>query len=152
MGSKDRTVAGTVDRPHAVRVVARLARLFERELAGAKLSLPQYRLLAFLSDGDWAASALADWLAVSRPSITSLVDGLVERGLVERAACETDRRRVLHRLTAAGEAAVTAATTTLGDALAGVIGELDPDEQRRAEDGLAVLGLGLQRHHGKGER
>ena len=64
------------------------------------MSLPQFRLLAFLSEGEWAASAVADWLAVSRPSVTALVDGLVERGWVERRESPDDRRRVLHHITA----------------------------------------------------
>lgn len=90
------------------RVLARLARHVEHALAAEELSIPQYRLLAYLSHGDEAASKLADKLAVSRPSITALVDGLVKRGLVERRTCEGDRRRVDHVITKAGRTALAA--------------------------------------------
>ena len=66
------------------RVAARLARQVEVGLAQVDLSLSQYRTLMLLDEGSAAASALADHLAVSRPSVTAVVDGLVARGLVER--------------------------------------------------------------------
>jgi long-chain acyl-CoA synthetase len=71
-------------------------------LAEVDLSLPQYRILIHLDEGKVAASTLADKLAVSRPSITAVVDGLVTRGLVERQHEPGDRRRVGHDLTADG--------------------------------------------------
>lgn len=84
------------------RAAARLARQVELALVEVDLSLPQYRILILLDEGNVAASALADMLAVSRPSVTAVVDGLVTRGLVERRHYPTDRRRVGHDLTADG--------------------------------------------------
>jgi long-chain acyl-CoA synthetase len=74
----------------------------ELALVEVDLSLPQYRILILLDEGKVAASALADRLAVSRPSVTAVVDGLVTRGLVERHHDPGDRRRVGHDLTAEG--------------------------------------------------
>jgi long-chain acyl-CoA synthetase len=74
----------------------------ELALVEVDLSLPQYRILVFLDEGKVVASALADKLAVSRPSVTAVVDGLVTRGLVERLHDPADRRRVGHDLTAEG--------------------------------------------------
>ena len=84
------------------RVVARLARQVELAAASVEISLAQYRVLILLGDGKEAASALADKLAVSRPSVTGVVDGLVARGLVERDHDVDDRRRVGHALTTEG--------------------------------------------------
>ncbi len=84
------------------RVAARLARQVEVGLGQVDLSLPQYRILMFLDEGATVASKLADHLAVSRPTITAVVDGLVARGLVERRPHDQDRRRVGHALTEAG--------------------------------------------------
>lgn len=84
------------------RVVARLARLLEAMLAEHDLSLPQYRLLFVLSGESSAQAKLAAKLAVSPPSVTAVVDGLVARGLVARVPDELDRRRVLHVLTPKG--------------------------------------------------
>ena len=128
-----------------VRVVAWLARHFEHGLAEVQMTLPQYRLLAFLSEGPGGASAVADRLAVSRPSVTALVDNLVERGWVSREADADDRRRVLHRLTPDGDEALGTAAAALGEVLDGVLGHLDDDESARVIDGLDLLGEALRR-------
>jgi long-chain acyl-CoA synthetase len=91
-------------RPAPGRIAVRLARQVELALAEVDLSLPQYRILIHLDEGKIAASTLADKLAVSRPSVTAVVDGLVTRGLVERHHDPGDRRRVGHDLTTEGRA------------------------------------------------
>lgn len=135
------TSAGAPDDPAtcAARAVARLARLIEIDLGDTDLSLPQYRLLAFLAEGDWAASALADKLRVSRPSVTSLVDGLVARGFVTREHATDDRRRVLHVITTEGLEALAAADGVLAERIDEVVSVLDPDDAARAVDGMAVV-------------
>jgi long-chain acyl-CoA synthetase len=87
---------------HPGRVVARLARQVELAAATVELTLSQYRVLGILGDGREAASVLADKLAVSRPSVTGVIDGLVARGLVRRDPDEIDRRRIDLGLTGAG--------------------------------------------------
>jgi long-chain acyl-CoA synthetase len=121
------------------RILARLSKIVESSLGDEELSLPQYRLLAFLSQGDWAASALADRLDVSRPSVTSLVDGLVKRGLVERRPDPGDRRRIDHVLTPAGRAALEAADARADAAVAEVFADLDAGVARDAHDALCRL-------------
>jgi long-chain acyl-CoA synthetase len=79
---------------HPGRVVARLARQVELAAATVELTLSQYRVLGILGDGREAASVLADKLAVSRPSVTGVIDGLVARGLVRRDPDQADRRRI----------------------------------------------------------
>ena len=96
---------------HPGRVIARLARQLELALATVDLTLPQYRVLILLAEGNEAASALAEKLAVSRPSVTGVVDGLVSRGLVQRITVPDDRRRVDHDLTDAGREILAAAET-----------------------------------------
>ena len=123
-----------------------MARRFETRLGDTTMTLPQFRLLAFLSEGEWAASALAEWLDVSRPSVTALVDGLVERGWVERRESPEDRRRVLHQITRDGRAALAASTGCLATALDDLLQLLDEDERRRAADGLDLVAEALQRH------
>ena len=120
------------------RVAARLARVAERSLADVGLTLPQYRLLSLLSDGSLAATAVADHLAVSRPNVTALVDGLVERHLVERRPDTCDRRRVSHVLTTEGRATLTAADAAVERRFADIAAHLPPDEAGQA---TAALGL-----------
>jgi long-chain acyl-CoA synthetase len=103
-------------------VVARLARQLELALATVDLTLPQYRVLILLAEGNEAASALAEKLAVSRPSVTGVVDGLVARGLVQRITVPDDRRRVDHDLTELGRR---------------TIGSAEAEVQRRLQDILS---------------
>lgn len=88
--------------PHVGHTIARLARNVELAVATVDLTLSQYRVLSILGEGREAASALAEKLAVSRPSVTGVVDGLVARGLVRRDHGGEDRRRVDVDLTDAG--------------------------------------------------
>lgn len=120
------------------RAAARLAKQVDRALAEVSLSLPQYRLLANLSEGPSGASALAERLIVSRPSVTALADGLVERGLVDRRPEPGDRRSVIHVLTEQGHEVVAEADAAIDRRLADLAERLGPSEQRRAFAGLAM--------------
>ena len=113
------------------RVAARLARQVDTGLADLDLSASQYRILMFLADGSEAASVLADKLAVTRPSVTALVDGLVARGLVERRNDPHDRRRVGHTLTDEGRRVLGLADEAVTERLREIAGHL-PDEADRA--------------------
>ncbi len=117
--------------PRPGRTAARLARQVELALAEVDLSLPQYRILIHLDEGKVAASTLADKIAVSRPSVTAVVDGLVTRGLVERHHDPGDRRRVGHDLTAEGRQLLEERRTSpsTGDLLE--IASIDPQGKGR---------------------
>jgi long-chain acyl-CoA synthetase len=120
---------------HPGRIVARLARQVELAAATVDISLAQYRLLILLDGGKEAASALADKLAVSRPSVTGVVDGLVARGLVERDHDMDDRRRVAHALTAEGRRVLEAADAEVERRLAAIAAHR-PDDAGAAFAGL----------------
>ncbi len=118
------------------RTAARLARQVEQAIAGCDMTLPQYRVLALLSEGSAAASALARRLAVSRPSITALVDGLVARDMIQRGSDPADRRRVTHVITDKGRAALADADAAAVARLDEVARFLDPADVALAADGL----------------
>lgn len=132
---------------HPARVVAWLAKRLERGLAAADLSLPQYRVLTWISRGSSAASTLAGDLAVTRPTLTALVDGLVARSLVERVADHADRRRVDHRLTAAGAAALARADAAGDEVLAELFAGLAPRDAARARAAVELWGRALETAH-----
>jgi len=106
-----------------VRTIARLARLIER--ADTDLSLPQYRVLAMVAAGDERATRLARRLDLAKPTITAMVESLVERGLIRREEVEGDRRAVGLRITPAGEAALEAAEAAMIDRISPVLERLD---------------------------
>jgi long-chain acyl-CoA synthetase len=111
------------------RVAAWLSKRVEVALAQVELTLPQYRVMGILAEGTAAASALADRLAVRRPSITALIDGLVARGLVDRRQEDADRRRVSLRLTPEGQRTLARADVAVDEYLVAIAGHLpDKDE------------------------
>src|SRR4051794_9817746 len=95
------------DRVAAVRVLARLHRLLEATDSG--LTLPQYRVLAAVAQGGVRSAHLAERLAVRRPTLTAIADGLVASGFVCRQSEDGDRRVVRLYATDAGREALAAA-------------------------------------------
>jgi long-chain acyl-CoA synthetase len=121
------------------RIAAWLARHVELALDEVGLSPAQYRVLVLLAeaaDGKAVPSVLAERLAVTRPSVTAVVDGLVARGLVVRRPDEVDRRRVEHSLSAAGHAALALADTAVQARLRGLTAHAGPAAGHAAIDGL----------------
>jgi DNA-binding MarR family transcriptional regulator len=104
--------------------VARLARQVEVALATLDLSPAQYRMLVQIARGTDASSSLAQKLAVSAPSVTSVVEALVQRGAVERAHSAADRRRIALALTEPGRALLASAEEALQKKLQGIADEL----------------------------
>lgn len=96
-----------------IRLLARLARVAEQTCQSTGISLPQYRLLVSASEGSQRASELAAAVGVSRPTLTSLVDGLEQAGLVKRVPVATDRRGIQLELTQAGREATYRAERAL---------------------------------------
>ena len=121
------------------RAVVWLARQTEIVLAEQGLTLAQYRVLALLEEQPEVASALADKLTVSRPSVTTVADGLVARGLVEREHDTQDRRRVNHVLTDPGRSLLHAADDVIQSGLTAVLGHLDPAGARGITAGFTSL-------------
>ncbi|HEY2326925.1 MAG TPA: MarR family transcriptional regulator [Gaiellaceae bacterium] len=96
------------------QIVARLARHVEMAAGTADLTLAQYRVLGILSGQSAAASVLAEKLAVSRPSVTGVVDGLVARELVTRTHDPVDRRRISLDLTKQGRTVLAGIDAEIG--------------------------------------
>jgi DNA-binding MarR family transcriptional regulator len=110
------------------RAIARLAKQVEHGLTPLELSLPQYRILGMLAEGAAAASSLADRLAVSPPSVTSVVDGLVARGFVVREPDLSDRRRLNLALTDTGRQVLVDADASVSARLDLIASHLPPPE------------------------
>jgi DNA-binding MarR family transcriptional regulator len=134
----------------AGRTLARLAKQVEWALGPFELTLPQYRLLALLADGAAMSSALAERLAVKPPTVTSVVDGLVARGLVERHPDPNDRRRLPLALSDEGADLVRQANTAVGQRLFDVLGAGDePGDPSQAEESLVTWQCGLDAHRAR---
>jgi DNA-binding MarR family transcriptional regulator len=80
--------------------VMRLARRLRRERNSEDLTLNQLAVLGTLHRcGDRTIGELAEFEKISSPSMTRIVNNLVEAALVERRPHETDGRQVLICLT-----------------------------------------------------
>ncbi len=126
----------------AARALALAARSLERATAARDLTLAQYRVLALVAAGDERSSLLADRLAVAKPTITAVVDGLVERGLVERSTVHGDRRSIRLALTKQGTAALRGVEKEMSETLERILAHAsDRDAVLRAladlDDALA---------------
>jgi DNA-binding MarR family transcriptional regulator len=131
-------VAGTTQ---AVRAVVRMARMLEH--ASPELTLPQYRLLAMVACGGHRASRLAGGLALSKPTVTAVVEGLVERELLARAEVVGDRRAIELSITAAGMTALRATDAAMACRLGQVLDRCDDPVLALA--GLAQLAGAIER-------
>lgn len=132
--------------PLVGRTLARLARQVEMAVGAVDLTLSQYRCLSLLAQGERAAARLAEWMDVRPPSVTSVVDGLVARSLVERRPSPTDRRRTTLHLTAAGEHRLAEADRRVHVYVRQLIDELDEPERAAVTAGAESWRRALDRH------
>ena len=95
---------GTEDISPAVLAIMRLSRALERTETG--LTPPQYRILKLAGAAGERSTRLAQRLAVAKPTLTAIADGLVAAGYAIREAEPGDRRVVRLSLTPAGRAAL----------------------------------------------
>jgi DNA-binding MarR family transcriptional regulator len=127
-----------------------LARLAELALADARMSLTQYRVLRHLRHGRSIQSDLAFQLAVTKQSVTRLVDALVAKGYVTRHADDHDRRRVIHAITSKGERALDDANERIERFLDAVLADLDDDDDVTAVTrGIELFGRAMDTSYGR---
>ena len=141
MGEAARADEGA-DFRSGIRLLARLARVAEQACQRTGISLPQYRLLVSITGRPQRASELAASVGVSRPTLTSLVDGLEEAGYLRRVPVLSDRRGIQLVVTDAGRAAVATAEHALTRRLRELAG---PDAARAVGQVVAAIGAALDR-------
>ncbi len=93
-----------------VPAVMRTIRAEFRSQRSMDLSVPQFHTLAYIQKNDGASlSSLAAHIGLTLPSMSKLIDGLVERGLVTRSSDQEDRRKICLCLTGTGKNELEAA-------------------------------------------
>jgi DNA-binding MarR family transcriptional regulator len=91
--------------------------------------------------GPRTVGGLAAAEGVRSPSMTQLVNGLEQDGLVRRRPVQTDGRRVVVEATAAGKRALRRAQGRRLDVLVGLLGDLDDDELALLDRAAGLLDL-----------
>lgn len=134
----NKQISGTVG-----RTAARLGRQVDAALAKVDLSSAQYRMLFQLADGAEASTTLARKLEVSAPSVTAVVDGLVNRGLILRSHSEQDRRKVSLELTDEGRKVLAEADESVAERLMQVASYVSEDQARELIEDLSLWAAAL---------
>ncbi len=125
-----------------IRLLARLARVAEQACQATGISLPQYRLLVSISGQPQRASELAARVGVSRPTLTSLVNGLAQAGLLQRVPVLNDRRGIRLVVTDTGCAALAQADDALTERMLQLV---PPAAANGVREVVAILGEALDR-------
>ena len=87
-----------------VPLVMRTVRSEMRSRRAPDLSIPQFRALVFLYRQPGSSlSEVADYIGLTLPSISKMIDKLVTRRLIRRTACSQDRRCITLTLTPRGK-------------------------------------------------
>jgi DNA-binding MarR family transcriptional regulator len=88
-------------------------------------------------------STLADKAGVSRATMTGLIDGLEQNGLVERVFDQDDRRSVFIRLTASGQAKLDTVMPDYYQRLRDCMQGLDETRRRQLNAILDTINAGI---------
>jgi DNA-binding MarR family transcriptional regulator len=117
-----------------------LIRRLNRDDAALGLSSTRLSALSVLVlGGPRTLGQLAEAEGVTAPSMTRLVTAMEQDGLVERSRSAADGRLVMVSATAAGTALLHRGRDQRLTALAGLVNDLSPDEQRCLEDAAGIL-------------
>lgn len=99
----------------------------------------QFSALCRLEDAPRTPGELAEIERVSAPSMTRTMNGLVERGLVERTADPTDKRQVILTLTPDGHGLLKEIRRRREAWMFVRVSHLDPEEQAVLQRAAAIL-------------
>ncbi len=123
-----------------VPTVMQFIRAQMRRHRGSDLSVPQFRALAFVSrEPGTSLSAVAEFLGLSRPATSQLVEGLVRKGLAVRRIPPGNRRTVALSISGRGEKTVSAARQATERRLSEVMASLGDDDCAIIQRALRAL-------------
>jgi DNA-binding MarR family transcriptional regulator len=87
-----------------IHPIMQFIRVEMRSQREPSLSVPQFRLLAFLSRHPGISlSEVAEHLGVTRATASAMTDRLVQRSYVDRAVHPQERRQIMLKLTDSGQ-------------------------------------------------
>ena len=117
-----------------IELLPQLARGFARHehnyLSRGEITLPQLWALEYLSrEGSSPMNAIAQFLNISRPAATGLVDRLISQGLVRRVGDTQDRRIIRVSITAKGQRISTSIWEQKRRMILEVFGQISPDDR-----------------------
>ncbi len=115
------------------------------EWSDLELTISQIRTLALLQREPQRMGSISTYLGSTLSSATSIVDRLVERGLVERGQDPDDRRVVTCRLTQSGQEAIEQFWRIGRLSIIGLADQLDIGELETVVQAMEILNKASQR-------
>ncbi len=104
------------------------------------LTMPQFKLLLLIASCQgMRVGDLAQRLGVTPPTVTTILDRLVEHGLVRREDDPVDRRLVIARLTSTGLSLLQRLNIHADSEIAECMEELSPEDLRCLLVGMEAL-------------
>src|SRR3954454_21044136 len=112
--------------------------------AGETISATQFYAVRALEQRDRTAGELARAISVRLPTLTQIVDALVDRGWIERRDDPTDRRKGWLNLTEKAREAARFAGPAAEDRLETVLCEMTQPQRRALVKGMEALRGAIQ--------
>jgi len=137
------------DTPYLQQVLVALRRIIrstdlqsKRLVKECGLTLPQVMVLRAIDGlGDVTVRCISEHVSLSQATVTTILDRLESRGLVERVRSRTDKRVVNARLTGQGRDTLLSAPTLLHEQFIERFEALPPHEQTQVLSALERVAL-----------
>jgi DNA-binding MarR family transcriptional regulator len=110
-----------------------------RGIARGKFTVPQFRILNQLRKNSLTNSELAEWMGVTAPTMSRMLEPLEEKGLIVRTYNPNDRRSQSLSLSAAGKREAEKIRRQALEIFASRTEKLSSDESHALANGLKVL-------------
>ena len=127
------------------RMCAQMRPESDEEWSDLELTMPQFRAICLLGQGPERMGNIAGHLSTSMSSATSMIDRLVDKGLVERVPDSSDRRVVTCELTSRGREEMDRFSRIHQLRLTQMAGRLTVEELQTVVDGMEILCSAAQR-------
>jgi DNA-binding MarR family transcriptional regulator len=125
----------------AMPAIMQFVRTEMRTQREPSLSVPQFRVLAFLSrHPNVSLSEVADHIGITRAAASTMIDRLVQKGFVDRKDDPNERRHLMLTLTELGSNGLEEMRNRTRQTIAELLDELTPNELGQVSAGLALLG------------
>jgi DNA-binding MarR family transcriptional regulator len=122
-----------------VPLVMRVIRMYMRGHRSG-LTVPQFRTLCYVDSTEGSSlSGVADFIGLSLPAMSRLVDGLVDKRLMKRKTGDDDRRLIRLSVTPAGQTALREARALAQARLAKIVGQLTAEQQETLTNSMELL-------------
>jgi len=104
------------------------------------LSMPQFRAMVMIANRPcMSLSCVAEHLALSLPTTSRIITGLVNKGLLKRQGCADDRRQVSLGITGRGQAVLTKAWSAAQQSMAAELKRFTPKQRATLIQGMQMV-------------